>query len=147
MSNRDITLYIVDIFIAIDKLEIYIKDFNTPDQLLYSDIHWDACIRELEIIGEATKFLLNNDLLDTQYRRIVNFRNQIIHGYFGIDENIVWDILKNKLPIYQVDLEEMIHSQNIDLIHAINHAKNEFSNKKNILITLDKLSQVNTLKK
>jgi len=143
MSNRDITLYIVDIFIAIDKLENYTQEFNTAEELLYSDIHWDACIRELEIIGEATKFLLNDNLLDTQYRRIVNFRNQIIHGYFGIDENIVWDILKNKLSIYHIDLEEIIKEQNIDLSHALNHAKNEFKNKKNILLTISKVSKIN----
>jgi uncharacterized protein with HEPN domain len=143
MSNRDITLYIVDIFIAIDKLENYTQEFNTAAELLYSDIHWDACIRELEIIGEATKFLLNDNLLDSQYRRIVNFRNQIIHGYFGIDENIVWDILKNKLSVYQVDLEEIIQKQNIDLTHAINHAKNEFIHKKHILLTLTKISKIN----
>jgi len=142
MSNRDITLYIVDIFIAIDKLESYTKTFDSADELLYSDIHWDACIRELEIIGEATKTLLNHKLLDTQYRRIVDFRNQITHGYFGIDENIVWAILKQKLPLYENDLKKIIKNKNIDLTHAIKHAKNEFKHKKNILLTLDKISQI-----
>jgi uncharacterized protein with HEPN domain len=143
MPNRDITLYIVDIFIAIDKLENYTKTFNNADELLYSDIHWDACIRELEIIGEATKILLTHELLDTQYRRIVDFRNQIAHGYFGIDENIVWGILKHKLPLYENDLKEIIKTKNIDLTHAITHAKNEFKNKKSTLLTLDKVSQIN----
>lgn len=142
MSNRDITLYIVDIFIAMDKLERYIKDFETATELLYNDIHWDACIRELEIIGEATKFLLKDELLHNQYRRIVSFRNQIAHGYFGIDEDIVWDILNHKLPIYKIDLYEIINNKNINLTPAINHSKIEFKNQKNILITLNKLSKI-----
>ena len=142
MSNRDITLYIVDIFIAIDKLKNYTKTFDSANELLYSDIHWDACIRELEIIGEATKTLLNHKLLDTQYRRIVDFRNQIAHGYFGIDENIVWEILKHKLPLYESDLKEIIQTQNIDLTDAISHAKNEFKHKNNILLTLNKISKI-----
>jgi len=54
MSSRDTALHIVDIFIAIDKLKNYTQELNTAEELLYSDIHWDACIRELEIIGEST---------------------------------------------------------------------------------------------
>ena len=144
MSKREITLYIVDIFIAIDKLESYTQPFESAEALLYSDIHWDACIRELEIIGEATKILLSHQLLDTQYRRIVDFRNQISHGYFGIDEKIVWNILKEKLPLYKKDLKETIQSKNIDLSHAITHAKHEFQYKENILLTLNKLSKLTT---
>jgi uncharacterized protein with HEPN domain len=144
MSKREITLYIVDIFIAIDKLESYTQPFESAEALLYSDIHWDASIRELEIIGEATKMLLNHQLLDTQYRRIVDFRNQISHGYFGIDATIVWNILKEKLPNYKRDLQKTIEEQNIDLTHAITHAKHEFQHKENILKTLKKLSKLTT---
>jgi len=93
MSKRDVTLYIVDIFIAIDKIERYIKSFEDGSSLLSSELHWDATIRELEIIGEATKYLLEDELLEKKYRRIVDFRNQIVHGYFGIDETIVWDVV------------------------------------------------------
>ena len=94
--SRDITLYIVDILIAIDKIKRYSKPFLNAQELLYSEMAWDACIRELELIGEATKYLLNANLLDNSYRRVVDFRNQITHGYFGINEEIVWDVIKNK---------------------------------------------------
>jgi len=136
MSKRDVSFYIVDVFIAIDKIKRYIKEFKSVDELLYSELHWDATIRELEIIGEATKHILKDEIIDSKYRRIVDFRNQITHGYFGIDENIVWDVLQNKLPQYQNDLKEILLRLDIDLNSAIKHAKGEYGRYSKILKVL-----------
>lgn len=68
-------------------------------------------IREFEIIGEAINHLLKRNIVDIQYRRIVDFRNQITHGYFGIDPEIVWEIINQKLD----DLESVI----VELIQKI----------------------------
>ena len=87
MSDRQHALYVVDLFIAIDKIYRYTNRFDNAQELLYSELEWDGAIRELEIIGEATNYLLKANQIDSKYRRIVDFRNQIIHGYFGIDEN------------------------------------------------------------
>lgn len=139
MYNRDITLYIVDIFIAIDKIERYTNTFSDGSALLSSELHWDATIRELEVIGEATKYLLEDELIEKKYRRIVNFRNQIMHGYFGIDEAIVWDVIVHKLPEYKNDLKNMLHHSSFDLSFAIEHAKKEFEEQKDVLSALNKL--------
>ncbi len=117
--SRDTALYIVDIFIAIDKIKRYSKPFLNAQELLYSEMAWDACIRELELIGEATKYLLNANLLDSSYRRVVDFRNQITHGYFGINEDIVWDVIKNKIPQYEKDLLKTVKEKKIDLKESI----------------------------
>ncbi len=142
MSHRDITFYVVDIFIAIDKVKRYTEKFEDGSQLLYDEVHWDATIRELEIIGEATKYLLKDELIDTKYRRIVDFRNQILHGYFGIDENIVWDVVKNKLSEYEVDLRNMLLEENIDLSLAVEYAKDEYHHQNNILKTLQNIEKL-----
>lgn len=142
MSNRDITFYIVDIFVAIDKVDRYTKDFNSGTELLHSEMHWDATIRELEIIGEATKYLLEGEIIDKQYRRIVDFRNQVIHGYFGIDENIVWDVVQNKLVEYFNDLKTIIINQDIELDQAIAYAKDEYSTQNDILDTLNTIEKL-----
>lgn len=144
MSKRDVALYIVDIFIAIDKIERYTQTFGNGSELLSSELHWDASIRELEIIGEATKYLLDDALIENRYRRIVDFRNQIAHGYFGIDENIVWDVVTNKLCEYKKDLEDIVVLLNIDLSFAILHAKNEFCEHENVLAMLKKLEYKKT---
>lgn len=139
MSNRDNSLYIVDIFIAIDKILRYTKNFNCGDDLLCDEMSWDATIRELEIIGEATKMLLNQNILKEEYRRIVDFRNQIIHGYFGIDAEIVWDVVVHKLPSYKTDLQNIITTTPIDLTEAIICAKSENKNNPHVLALLSQI--------
>jgi uncharacterized protein with HEPN domain len=110
MSNRDITLYIVDILIAIDKIKRYTKNIDNAEELLHSELEWDATIRELQVIGDAMNRILNRNHLDNSYRRIVDFRNQIVHGYFGIDHNIVWQVINDKLGDLNKDIIEFVKS-------------------------------------
>ena len=142
MPKRDISFYVVDVFIAIDKVHRYTKNFTCAEDLLYDEMSWDATIRELEIIGEATKHLLNAEIIPKHYRRIVDFRNQINHAYFGINESIVWDVVKDKLNIYKDDLEYIIVSENLSLQDAIESIKSDkFSNDfiLSVLLKLEKL--------
>ena len=125
MSKRDISLYIVDTLIAIDKIKRYTAKYDDAEGLLASEEGWDATIRELEIVGEATKKLLAEGLLSPKYRRIVDFRNQINHAYFGIDEQIVWDVVTDKILAYEHDLIEIIGHHRIDLSHAIDMVAKE----------------------
>ena len=110
-ADRQIEMFILDIFVAIQKINKVASKFNNAQDLLYSFTDWDSVIREFEIIGEASKYLLEGKLLDSYYRKIVNFRNQITHEYFGIDLDIVWEIIHTKLD----DLEQVI----IELINKI----------------------------
>lgn len=133
MSDRDITLYILDVFIAIDKVQRFTKKFNNGDELLHSELEWDASIRELQIIGDASNELLKLGLINNSFRRIVDFRNQIAHGYFGIDSDIVWEVVHKKLPIYKNDLLDIVKAEEIDLTEAINSATIENSYNKFIV--------------
>lgn len=117
--SRDQSLYIIDIFIAFNKIQRYTASFKNASDFLHSELEWDATIRELEIIGEACNSLLKLETIDEKYRRIVDFRNQIIHGYFGIDEEIVWDVITNKLEPFSDDLKKVSYDKNIDLENAI----------------------------
>ena len=119
MCKREKELYLLDIFIAIDKIKRYSKYFNNYQDFLYSDLEWDATIRELEIIGEATNELLKMEVLGREHRKIVDFRNTIIHGYFGIKEDIVWEVIKSKIPKLKFDLLEVVSENNIDLNEVI----------------------------
>jgi len=139
MSDRDYSFYIVDIFIAMNKIQRYTHTFENAQDFLDSELEWDGAIRELEIIGEASNYLLKANQIDPTYRRIVDFRNQIIHGYFGIDENIVFDVIKNKLPLYYDDLLELSKRQNIDILEAINGSIKENATNKNVLNFLNQL--------
>ncbi|UCN01125.1 DUF86 domain-containing protein [Sulfurimonas sp. SWIR-19] len=113
--DRDIELFIFDIYIAILKIEKVSSEFDNVESLLYDFRSWDSVIREFEIIGEASKYLLKDNLLNNDYRRIVDFRNSIIHGYFGIDQNTVWEIIHQKLDDIKNVILELISKIDVDL--------------------------------
>jgi uncharacterized protein with HEPN domain len=141
MSKRDMSLYIIDIFIASNKISRYIKRFDLAEDFRWSELEWDATIRELEIIGEATNSLIRYELLDNiKYRKIVDFRNIIVHGYFGIDEIEVWDVVQNKLLIFCDELKSIIIDKNIYINDAIKYAKEENYRNEILVEFLDKLN-------
>lgn len=97
MSKRNIDIFYFDILIGIYKIELVSSKFLNAEELLHDFISWDSVIREFEIIGEATKILLNNSRLDESFRVIVDFRNLITHQYFGIDSEAVWSIIQSNI--------------------------------------------------
>jgi uncharacterized protein with HEPN domain len=140
MSKRDMEFYFIDIFIAIYKIELYTSKFENGEELLDSMLEWDATIRELEIIGEATNWLIKLEVLENkQYRKIVDFRNIILHGYFGIDEEEVWSVVTNKLSLFQQELKNIIIEKNIFINSAILCARDENIRNEDLVRFLDKL--------
>jgi len=96
---RDHRLYIDDIIEAIQKIRSYVQDMD--DTAFIADRKTqDAVIRNLEIIGEAVGNLPEEipDLdPEINWRKIKGLRNILIHEYFGINLQIVWDVVRNKL--------------------------------------------------
>ena len=113
--NREIELFIFDVYIAILKIKKVTSSFDNVQDLLHDFTSWDSVIREFEIIGEASKHLLKNKLLDKQYQEIVDFRNQIIHEYFGIDTDVVWTIVQVDLSHFEEIILKLIKDIKIDL--------------------------------
>jgi uncharacterized protein with HEPN domain len=140
MSNknkRDIELFIVDVLVAIEKVKEYTKPFCNSSDFQHSSLHWDASMRQLEIIGEALNKLLDNEkfnsLAPRYFRKVVNFRNTIVHEYFGIDIDEVWNIISQKLTILKLDLLKIV-KENIDLTEAISYEIEEYKKLNDIKI-------------
>ena len=119
MSDRKIEMFLFDIYIAILKIEKISLEFSNAQDLLYDFKSWDSVIREFEIIGEASKHLLKDELSKKEYRKVVDFRNYITHAYFGIDEEQVWNIIHNNLNILKEMVIESIIGIPTDLKHEL----------------------------
>lgn len=92
-------IYLKHILDAIDKIETYV---SVGYETFVSTSHWhDAVIRQLEIVGEATKRLspdLRFQYPETPWRRIAGLRDVLIHNYMGVDLDAVWEITQKDLP-------------------------------------------------
>ena len=110
-NKRSVELFIVDIFVAIQKIKHYTQMIENADDFLADQLRWDACIRNLEIIGEATNNLLKDEIFNSYspkyFRQVVNFRNMISHAYFGISQEEVWNVVTEKIDILEVDLKRV----------------------------------------
>jgi len=105
--RRDYKSYLNDILDAIDRIEKYTEKLSIDD-FSESNLYQDAVVRNLEIIGEAVKHIPNNlrdKYTDIEWKKIAGLRDILAHMYFGIDIEIVWDVIQNKIP----ELKEQIN--------------------------------------
>lgn len=73
----------------------------------------DAVIRRIEIIGEATRNLPEETKLaspEIPWQDIMDMRNNLIHGYFGVDLKLVWDVVQSDLPPFKKQIQEILRS-------------------------------------
>lgn len=110
MSKREPELLLADMLEAIGKIKTYtaalnFKQFKSDDKTI------DAVVRNLEIIGEASRMLpeeFTKRNPHIAWYQIIGIRNRIIHAYFGVDLKIIWQVVKEDLPV----LEEALHKVN-----------------------------------
>jgi uncharacterized protein with HEPN domain len=109
MSNRPVNLLLSDILESIDHVMQYTKGMSyesfSADQKTI-----DAVVRNLEIIGEVAN-RLPNDFKEkhpqVEWHKVVGLRNRIIHDYFGIDLQIIWQIIHSDLPLLRQILSQI----------------------------------------
>ena len=71
----------------------------------------DAVVRNFEVIGEAVKNLDANfrkQYPAIDWKGVAGFRDILIHGYFGIDKEILWDMITRKIPSLEMELRKII---------------------------------------
>ena len=113
MSERDPRLYLSDILDSGAAILGFVKGLSFEefcnDRKTYS-----AVIREFEIIGEAVGKLideLKRNHPHVEWQDIKDFRNLLIHEYFGVDPEIVWKIVQDDLPILMDAAREILRSR------------------------------------
>ena len=106
---RDLSLYLKDISQAIESIEAFIFGMDY-DAFFADDKTVSAVIRKLEIIGEAVKQLpeeVSQRHPDIQWKRIAGMRDKLVHDYFGVNMDILWDVLTTKLPALLKQISNM----------------------------------------
>lgn len=96
---------------AIAKIRKYTK--GGKKQFLKSDLIQDGVIRNLEIVGEATRGLSDEFRRKhprLPWRNLISVRNVLAHEYFGVDLEIVWGIVKRRLPRVNRDVSAVLKS-------------------------------------
>ena len=106
--DREVELFVFDIYIAIQKIKKVSSSFDNVQNLLHDFTSWDSVVREFEIIGEASKYLLKAKTLSKEYQVVVDFRNHITHEYFGIDPNIIWATIQTDLKVFEATILNLI---------------------------------------
>jgi uncharacterized protein with HEPN domain len=113
MSERNLSFLLLDIKIAIDKILDYTRDLSFEMYETDSKTK-DAVERNFEIIGEAASRIpddFKREHPQIEWRIIKDFRNFIIHEYFGIDNQIVWDTIQYRLPDLSAKISLLADSQ------------------------------------
>ncbi len=102
-------IYLKHILDAIGKISQYV---SVGYEQFMAHSHWqDATMRQLEIIGEATKHLseeTRNKHPDVPWRRIAGLRDVLIHDYMGVDLEAVWEVTQRNLPELEVKIRDVL---------------------------------------
>jgi uncharacterized protein with HEPN domain len=99
MSKRDWRLLFEDILDSISNIEKYTEKI-AMDEFLKNQMIIDAVVRNIEIIGEASKNVpeeVRKKFVNIPWQKLYGIRNRIVHAYFGVDNSIIWFIIENEL--------------------------------------------------
>ena len=86
-------------------------DGKTKDGVIHDEVLCRAIVRSIEIIGEASKKIdeeFKSDHPHIEWKKMAGTRDKLIHDYFGIDYDIVWDIIENKIPDLDHFLRQLV---------------------------------------
>ncbi len=92
-------------FLIAQSQDLGVERFRTDETLRR------AFVRSLEVIGEASKKLPGEFRVahpDVEWRAMAGMRDHLIHGYFAVDYDLVWDVVTNKIPTLRQQISRIL---------------------------------------
>jgi uncharacterized protein with HEPN domain len=108
-EEREWHFYLADMIGFSERVLTY-TDGLTQESFVRDSLRFDATVRNLELIGEAARNIPDSVRAmasDIPWRMIIATRNQLIHGYLGIDNDTLWSIVQDDIPNLLVHLKNL----------------------------------------
>ena len=97
---------------AINEIQLY-TDSSDLKKFLADSMMRFACVKQIEIIGEAANYItpeIKATFSDLEWTQIIGMRRILVHEYFGMDFELIWQVIINDLPILKEKIETVINS-------------------------------------
>jgi uncharacterized protein with HEPN domain len=107
---RDYKVYLEDVRDAVEKIRNYTAGYSF-ESFAKDSKTFDAVVRNLEVIGEAIKNVpptIRDAHPAVDWHKITGLRDILIHEYFGVDREIIWDVIQNKLPELERQVRQLL---------------------------------------
>lgn len=107
--EREWRFYIDDMIGFCRKVQTYTKDLDAGT-FGASGLNYDATLRNIELIGEAATHVPESVRLAhpaIAWRKVIATRNRLIHGYLGIDNDVLWSIVETDIPLLLKQLQSV----------------------------------------
>ena len=114
-TRREWRFYIDDMISFAEKVITY-TDGLDQERFVASGLHYDATVRNLELIGEAATHVpdaVRAAHPQVPWRLVIATRNRLIHGYLGIDNDTLWSIVVSDVPALLVSLRGLFKSASV----------------------------------
>ncbi|CAN5906556.1 MAG: DUF86 domain-containing protein [Gemmatimonadetes bacterium] len=111
---KDDSLYLADMLQRARRIEAFTR--GGRDEFFASELIQDAVIRNFEVIGEAAARVsheLRYQYPDVAWRKVIGFRNVLIHGYTRLSLEEVWEVVETALPHLKTQLESILRARGI----------------------------------